>query len=69
MHPVLEEPVAMLSFVMTASCGFTRNEVGTLLVQICSNMFFGSYSVFGFVWFGSLCPSQQLWSCRDDQLT
>ena len=27
MHPVLEEPVAMLSFVMTASCGFTRNEV------------------------------------------
>ena len=26
-HPLLEEPVAMLSFVMTASCGFTRNEV------------------------------------------
>ena len=27
MHPVLEEPVAKLSFIMTASCGFTRNEV------------------------------------------
>ena len=26
-HPVFEETVAMLSFVMTASCGFTRNEV------------------------------------------